>query len=195
MSKSIGILLAAGESSRLGQPKQLLKWKEEPLIVHALSEMQAVCSETWVVLGAHAPKIRQALPPETSILLNENWKNGMGSTIRTGIIKASEQTSAEWVLISLCDQPYLDRAHYSKLMASRNESGVVATSYGKGGGVPALFHRQYWDALIQFNGDAGAKSIINQPNINIPRVEPAGDPSDIDTLEDYKKLIGKSFPH
>ena len=193
MIKTIGILLAAGSSSRLGQPKQLLEWKNQPFIVHTLSELQAVCSEVWVVLGAQSKEIRKVLPKDTIILVNEEWEKGMGSSIRLGINRALDQKSIDWVLISLCDQPQLDRSHFTKLIESHLESGAVATAYEQRGGVPALFHRKYWNTLVQFSGDAGARSIINHSDNSIPWIQPTADPSDVDTLEDYQKLLRKSF--
>ena len=194
MSDPFGILLAAGESSRLGQPKQLLDWKGVPLIVHALSEMRTVCAEVRVVLGAHAGEIQKVLPSEIRILFNEEWQSGLGSSIRKGMNEALTQKTEDWVLLNLCDQPYLDRRHFARLIASQDESGVVATAYGQRAGVPALFHRKHWNTLVKFQGDAGARYILNQPNTSIPMVKPTESTVDIDTLEDYHKLTGNSDP-
>src|ERR1700761_1556804 len=100
------IILAAGESSRLGQPKQNLLFKGQTLLQRTVdSALQSECKPVIVVLGANDSTI---IPPkETIVLYNKDWKEGMASSIRTAINELNKDLSVDKVIIMLCDQPFV----------------------------------------------------------------------------------------
>ena len=100
------ILLAAGESSRMGQPKQLLDWHGEPLIVAQIEALlEAGCGPVVVVLGAHAHQLRALIPSraDVQVTTNRNWREGRASSIRTGARAVS--SAREAVVVASVDQP------------------------------------------------------------------------------------------
>ncbi len=100
------ILLAAGESSRMGEPKQLLDWGGRPLVVAQIEALQgAGCRPVVVVLGAHADRVRSVLPAraEVQVTTNRNWRSGRASSIRAGARAVPPSTEA--VVVVSVDQP------------------------------------------------------------------------------------------
>ncbi len=173
---TLGILLAAGGSTRFGQSKQLLMWHGQPLIAHTIMQLLAAgCERIAVVLGADAPACRQrceeALEPHSkglaavTWLLNPDWKSGQASSLRVALkFLASLDDKPAHFLIALCDQPLLLSTHYQRLIesASAPPVRVAATQYSEGGGVPACFRYDCLHQLSMLEKDAGAKAWIRQ---------------------------------
>lgn len=187
------IILAAGASTRLGRPKQLLKFQNNSLISNSVkSAINSKSKKTLVVLGSNSELIKKEIEDfPIEILENKNWKEGMSSSIKCGLnyfIKEKAETNA--VVIMLCDQPLIDNNHLNFLIDkfSETEKPIVATQYENSVGVPALFSNNFFDELLTIKGDKGAKQLI-QNNLNkteiikVPEAE-----LDIDTIEDYEKL-------
>ena len=106
------LILAAGSSSRLGKPKQLLKIKDESLIQIAVKKALTFTDDVKVVLGHKSDEIIEELKDfPISILVNLNYEQGMGSSISFGI---KDFTHSKKVLIMLCDQPLIHLSHYKK---------------------------------------------------------------------------------
>ena len=126
------LILAAGSSSRLGRPKQLLKINEKTLLEQAIDSALEVSEKVVVVLGANEKLIRPSiskLPIE--VVLNQNWKEGMSSSIRTGV-SFLEKKSPQPILIMVCDQPYIDGDFLRKMsdIFFKNEYLIIAAEYG-----------------------------------------------------------------
>lgn len=189
-----GLLLAAGGSSRLGQPKQLLNFKGKTLIRRAAETLVASkCDPIVVVLGAEIERSTIELDGlNVAICINVNWPTGMSSSIISGLRSLIEiGPNLDAVVITLCDQPYVNSVDIDKLITAFNVSRppIVAAKYGETTGVPALFSSKLFNDLIQLVGDRGAKALINN-GIDIVTVDLIAAAYDIDTAFDLDLLGG-----
>lgn len=187
------IILAAGASTRMGKPKQLLPYQGRSLLRH-ITEI-AIASKNQpviVVLGANAeiikPEICQ-LPVQ--IVENLQWASGMGSSIQAGIeaIKALGQ-NVEAVAIALCDQPFVSVQVINQLVEAyrRSDKAIVACEYAGTLGVPALFHHTFFSKLTNLKQGEGAKQIIKKYINEVTSIPFLQGKIDIDTPDDYKQL-------
>jgi molybdenum cofactor cytidylyltransferase len=192
MHKIGAVILAAGSSSRMGQPKQLLSLRGKTLVracIDAVSE--AGCSPVVVVTGSDSEKVYLEVA-DANVLeaQNANWQRGIGSSIRSGVQAVIDHApDVEAVLLMVCDQPAVNTRFVERLIAARDETkkDIVASSYADTIGVPALFDRTLFEELLSLGDEAGAKSIILQ---NPERVEQLPFPDgaiDVDTWEDWEK--------
>lgn len=187
------VLLAAGTSSRLGRPKQLLKIGEKTLIEKMADVGLATgCQHVVVVLGAFFEKIKPAVDHlPVNILINENWSDGMGSTIACGmefLMKNHPETEA--VLLMVCDQPHVSPAVLKKLMETWRKTGapVVASEYGGAFGVPAVFDQKLFAELATLDGEKGAKPLMLRYRDEMKLVAFPEGKIDLDTPEDFSCL-------
>lgn len=192
--KIAGLLLAAGGSTRLGRPKQLVEFEGETLIRRAAKALiGAGCSSIVVVLGSEIEGSGKALDGiGAEIVLNDAWESGMGSSIACGmrsIISASQDVDA--VLISLCDQPLVtaDKLQPFIQTFSHLKAGIVAAEYDGVAGVPALFSARCFPQLASLKGEKGAREVIrNSPDtVTIPLPEAA---IDVDKEQDLRIPLG-----
>tara|TARA_R110000772_G_scaffold59378_3_gene134494 strand:- start:733 stop:1344 length:612 start_codon:yes stop_codon:yes gene_type:complete len=188
------IIPAAGASRRIGSPKQLLKWGDSTLISHAIDTAEELGQkEIVVVLGAYYDKIKPVIYNRSiRILKNEDWKNGLGSSIAVGLEYLHENVdTCDAVLILLPDQPLIV-PFYLKTMIDKfkvGENQIIATSYGSEKyGVPALFDKKYFDKLRGLTDDRGAQELIKQSVKFVTTTDINPLISDIDTEEDYNKI-------
>ncbi len=187
------IILAAGASTRMGQPKQLLPIAGRPLIVHAAEA--ALAGGAWpvvVVLGAHAEKIRPALA-RLPVLTVENsaWPEGMASSIRTGITTLRQfSRTLDAALLALCDQPAFSAAVIAQLLAAQRATGrtIVAAHYNARHGAPALLLREHFPTLAALTGEAGARDLLNGTPDHVAAVDLPALAHDLDTPADYAAL-------
>lgn len=187
------VILAAGPSSRMGTPKQLLQFRGQTLVRRAASAaVGAGCRPVVVVTGAHATATRKALSGlgvrETE---NKKWASGMSSSIRAGIEDIAKLDSKiDAIVLMLCDQPFATEDLIASLIAAHREMGrsIVASKYSGSYGVPVLFGKSHFAKLTTLEGEAGAKCVI-QNNLDHAHFVnfPAGE-IDIDTPEDLARL-------
>ena len=183
------IILAAGESSRLGSPKQNLLFNGETLLKRAVEAGQQSNVDTIVVvLGAHADLIKPIR--DTLTLYNKNWQEGMASSIRCAMVEINKDPAIEEVIIMLCDQPFVSADLINSLITKQNETAksIIASTYKKTSGVPVLFVRSLFPELLLLRGKEGAKKILKQHMNNIATIPFERGGIDIDTPEDYSKL-------
>jgi molybdenum cofactor cytidylyltransferase len=197
------VILAAGGSTRLGQPKQLLRYRGETMLRRTANvALSAGCDPVIVVLGSEANSMRKELPDmSVGIVVNENWLEGMSSSIRSGILALDGMAShgqTDAALLMLCDQPLID-SNAVKRLARCYQQGrklIVASRYRLHDeeifGVPAIFARGLFSELKNLHGDAGAKSIIMGHHRASAFIPLPGAAFDIDTFADYHRL--KSSP-
>ncbi len=186
-----GIILAAGASRRLGQPKQLLQLASRPLLQHVMdSAEQSVLDDVVVVLGANAERIQPALEPRRArFVLNERYSQGQSTSIHTGL--AALPASIDAALIILGDSfglsPDLINRLVSKYRAGRPT--IVAPQFTDGMGNPVLFDRSIWPDLFAIEGDIGARELLRARQCEIATVVVNSQRlPDIDTWEAYIAL-------
>jgi molybdenum cofactor cytidylyltransferase len=192
--KSIGvILLGAGASSRLGNPKQLLLYDGQTLLQHSLQVADASDAHPVVlVLGAHADSIKEEIDGISAhTVLNAEWKEGMASSIKCGVQKLVDiNPNTEGAVLMVCDQPFVSASLLNEMVHAYKQSGkqIITCTYANTFGPPTLFHKSIFPELLQLKGDVGARSILA---LNADKVElvlfPEGN-LDIDTQEDYERL-------
>ena len=194
MTKTGIIILAAGSSTRMGQPKQLMMYKNKTFLQHIISEAKnALLDPVICVTGYQSDLITNSISVmEVSIVYNEHWPEGMGSGISTGI-RHLMLTDADSVILAVSDQPYVSSDLFSEMVRWKDESGkgIVACTYAGTLGTPVLFTKDYFDRLQSLNGNQGAKNIVK---LNLPDVCPVEFEKgsvDIDSKEDYEKLISE----
>lgn len=187
------VILAAGASSRLGRPKQLLPFDGKTLLGHVSQEaVNSGAGTVIVVLGAHEDQIRKEIDLRSAMaVVNSNWQEGMASSIRCGIEALLHmQPEAESAVLMLCDQPYVTSALLNELIAIHKNKGnaIVASKYGDAIGAPALFHKSIFPELQQLKGDVGAKAVIHQHINEVEAVAFSKGSVDVDTAADYELL-------
>ena len=158
----VGAILAAGSSSRLGRPKQLVPVGGEPLVRRtARIALASPCAEIAVVLGAATDDVARALDGlSVALLPNPAWSEGVASSIRTAAAWARAR-SASAVLLLVCDQPRLSAEHLGALLAEHARTGgSVGSRYRDIVGVPAVFPARSFDALARLTGDRGARALL-----------------------------------
>ena len=188
------IILAAGGSRRLGQPKQLLAYRGETLLVRAIRlANEAGASPVLVVLGANFETILAAIQSSNSIPIhNDRWRQGIASSIEAGVRALSVcGPEAEGVLLMGCDQPRLTADHLRSVIAAfEGQAGAVmaASSYAGVQAVPAVFPRVTFAELRSLRGERGARSVIESAPCPVVAMEFPGGEVDIDSPEDLALL-------
>jgi len=187
------IVLAAGASTRLGQPKQLLEIDGESLLRRTVRlAAKGGCSPIFVVLGFESERMSKELHDlEAKPVLNPDWQSGMASSLRSGIRTMMNETpEPQKTLILLCDQPSLSVDILSRLLrvGAEKNSLITASSYAGRFGVPAIFDKQLYPDLLKVAGDQGARLVIQRFSAQISTVEFPGGGIDIDTQEDLANL-------
>lgn len=181
-----GVVLAAGASSRLGHPKQLIEWQGKPLVLDIAGKLQtAGIDRIAVVVGAEEAGVRAILAGmDLDLIPNPGWREGMGGSIAAGVAHA-EKRGAEAVLIALTDQPRIDAGHYRGLLEKYAVTHrIVATGYPDGSGVPAIFPRAHFEDLQKLEGDRGAREILARRSDVVEIVPNAAAADDIDLPSD-----------
>jgi molybdenum cofactor cytidylyltransferase len=189
------IILAAGSSTRMGKPKQLLMYGSRTFLRHAAEvAVASVCRPILIVFGAYASQFQSEIDdlPVRSVT-NERWAEGMGSSIQVGVraLKAYDrEDNTEALVLMLCDQPYVRAAVINDLVTAyhANGKGIIASEYSGTLGVPALFGREYFAELAAMSGAAGAKHLIATHTSDVMPVPFPKGITDIDTPEDYRQL-------
>jgi molybdenum cofactor cytidylyltransferase len=193
-SSTIGLMiLAAGASTRMGTPKQLLAYRGCTLILHVAEvAITSVCQPIVVVLGANAEQIK----PEISqlpvhIVENQQWADGMSSSIRVGLeaLLAVNQ-NLEAVAIALCDQPFVSSQTLDRIVEAYRFTGkpIIASEYAGTLGVPVLFSRSLFSELMALKSNEGAKQLIKRHIHEVFSVPFPEGSIDIDTPTDYEQL-------
>lgn len=186
------IILAAGSSSRLGQPKQNLVYKGKTLLQRVVeTALSSICQPVVVVLGANyqliAPTISGYL---VEVIINHEWSEGMASSIRSGLKKCLEmKPSLKSVAIMVCDQPFVDTYLVNMLTVTKAHEGICACSYSGTVGVPVLFDAVYFDELLQLKGAEGAKKVMQHHMEKVKEIPFDLGSIDIDTMTDYDRLF------
>ncbi len=185
------MILAAGASTRFGSPKQLAKFEGRTLIERICDTALSTEFETVVVLGSEADEVRKVISVKpVEIAFNEDWQEGLSTSIKTGLRKLLElDADLPAVILTLADQPFITNKTFLKLVNKWIETGkpIVASAYSDTLGTPALFARDCFDSLQELSGDTGAKTLINErTQNNLTYISAPEAETDIDTLEDLR---------
>lgn len=187
------LILAAGASTRMGQPKQMLVVDGEPLLVHSVRVALATGADVFVVLGANAEAHKAVLRDHPVHLIDHpQWKNGMGSSLKAGLKEMlTANPAATGVLVMLCDQPRVSRDHLERLLnrAARSEKEIVASHYDQTFGVPALFKQSMFPSLLTLGDEAGAAKLIRNHSDKVDVVDFPGGGIDLDTPGDLERYL------
>ncbi len=173
----------------MGEPKQLLRVGASTLVRHTAEQaIAADVAKTIVVLGAEAEAVRaelRDLPVE--LIENARWSEGMGRSIAAGVESATDCAA---VVILTCDQPHVSAAIINRLIAEQEATGkpIVASAYGGTLGVPALFAREFFEALRQLAPNEGAKRLFVEHRKSVSSVDFAEGAVDLDTPPDYERF-------
>lgn len=187
----IGIILSAGESKRMGTPKQLLPWGKT-IVLQRIVDMASASRLEMIllILGCRADEIagRISLSPQSRILVNQDFREGMGSSVQCGI--RNSPPDAEAFMILLGDQPLVDTSAINRLIDSyyENGKGIVIPVYNGRRGHPVLFAARFKSELLAI-GDQGAREVVHKHAGEILEV-PMDTPhilKDMDTPQDYEK--------
>lgn len=196
---SIGIvILAAGASTRLGTPKQLLRYQGYSLIQRVVTTAISSLGEPIiVVLGANAAQIQPELQAfAIHVVLNPQWIDGISTSIRTGIeALLTIKPDVEAVVLLVCDQPFIEPDLIYQLITAYQltHQPIIASEYAGVVGVPALFEHTLFPTLMGLSGDRGAKQLMQSANSSIQTIPYPAAAFDIDTLTDYTQLLQPTF--
>jgi len=178
------VVLAAGDASRFGATKQLAEFDGEALVRRAVRLAASVCGAQSVLVSGKdwQQVIEAALPVPGFFVVNESYKDGIGSSL--AVAARSLACVAEAVIVLLADQPLITSEHLQALVAEwrRAPGQIVATAYADTVGPPAIFPGRYIGQLAALTGDRGAKAIIASESARTVQFEPAA--ADIDRPED-----------
>ena len=183
------VVLAAGSSSRLGHPKQLVDFRGKNLLQHHIDVLNSKeFGLKLLVLGANKEEIEPKINPHGfAIVENSEWEEGIASSIRAGVKAVQEISNIERILFTVCDQPFINKQILDRLVDASN-SGIVASSYGSRLGVPAMFGTFYFQELLALKGDEGAKRIILNEMDKVTQIKFPHGEFDIDTPADLDEL-------
>lgn len=192
---SYGVLiLGAGNSSRLGQPKQLLRYQGRTLIRQMGEEaIAAVDAPVMVVTGANADLVGEALRElPIEVVENDHWEEGMSSSIGIGVRELQLlHPELASIIIMVCDQPFVNASLLRQLIQHQKVTGkgIVGATYENTIGTPVLFGSYYFPALKELHGQDGIREILRQSTGDIAIVSFPLGALDIDTAEDYQQLL------
>ena len=192
-TKTAMIILAAGQSKRMGTLKQNLPWKRTTLLGHAIEQgLNSVADHVFVVLGSNSKAIISEINSgNITTIYNPEWQAGMGTSIASAMQYLDKNSlHFDAVLIALSDQPLIEYKHYNKLINSlfANNKKIVATKIDTRAGVPAIFSSQYFSLLSKLHKDYGARKILSKHGQEIMILNIDNKIIDLDTMDTYKYI-------
>jgi molybdenum cofactor cytidylyltransferase len=192
-----GIVLAAGGATRFGSPKQLLPWREEPMVrASTRSALSAGLSPVIVVVGAAGQAVENAVSDlPVSVARNPSWETGQSSSIRAGLAACPPSVCSAVFL--LADQPHITPDVIQALVdahASERAAIVAPLIQGDRRGNPVLFDRETFADLNELRGDDGGRAIFTMHRVHYVPWHDERIARDVDTEEDYRRLRQEDQP-
>jgi molybdenum cofactor cytidylyltransferase len=189
--RTAGVVLAAGASTRLGRPKQLLQWQGRPLVYHAASiGLQSGLNPVIVVTGFAGQEVAKAVDGlPVQVIHNPNWQDGQSTAVVSAIQALPEDVGA--VIFLLSDQPLIPVDLVRELAAAHAEGmhPIVAPLVNGRRSNPVLFDRQLFQDLSQLSGDVGGRVLFSRYPVKWVEWVKEGIDLDIDTEQDYSRLV------
>jgi molybdenum cofactor cytidylyltransferase len=186
-----GVVLAAGTSSRLGRPKQLLELEGRPLLQHVLDAAAASgLDEVVVVLGHDSERIASTLelPPGTRVVVNHDYEAGQSTSLRAGLDSVDPRADAAAILLG--DQPRLTSSAIRKALDAfrAREAPIMRALWQGQPGHPVVLARSEWGSVKKLKGDKGARDLV-AASARVEVIEMGEPPvADVDTWEQYERL-------
>ncbi|KXX69533.1 NTP transferase domain-containing protein [Flammeovirga sp. SJP92] len=190
MHKAI-LLLCAGNSSRLGRPKQLLEWKGKSILEHIIEKLNTLNIPILAITGGYHDQMVSVLKKNNiETVYCSGWASGMSESIKFGVQSLLKQTpDLQKIMIVLSDIPLIERSHYEAILHQSETSKIVISQFQKVKGVPAVFDAAFFTKLMELKGDQGAKPIIQEHSKEVTILSSKQPFFDVDTEEDYQKLL------
>jgi molybdenum cofactor cytidylyltransferase len=187
------IILAAGNSSRMGEPKQLLPFEGKTFLQCTIdAALGSKATSKVVVLGADKDEIKKSFRADSiPVIHNPEWEKGMASTMQKGLQYLTKFKKLDQVILVLCDQPFVHSGILDSLIDLQESTGkgIVACKYADTLGVPALFTQQYFEEMMGLKNSEGAKKVIYNHLNDVAELDFAKGAVDIDTYEEYEELM------
>jgi len=188
-----GIILAAGESTRFGKPKQLLDWKGQPFVrAVAMTALEAGLSPVVIVVGANSEQVEAAVKDlNVSIVKNDEWKSGQGSSIKAGVNNLLSNHEVGSAIFLLVDQPQITTSIIRALVEKHAEAlePIIAPMVLDQRANPVLFDRVTFNDLMNIAGDVGGRAIFHKHHVEYLPWHDDRMLLDVDTPEHYERLI------
>ncbi len=185
------VILAAGNSSRMGTSKALLPWMKSTLIKELVDKYLQLNQEVIVVSGSNHKALLNLQLQTSHIVENKNYEQGMGKSIAVGVhYVQSHFPKAKGVFMVTVDQPFIPLSHLQNMLTVFKSNTIVVSSSEQGyRGIPSLFSSAYFEELAALDDDEGAKPVCFKYNTQLQLVQTAHeDLDDMDTPEMYQKL-------
>ena len=187
------ILLAAGESKRMGKPKLLLPLGDSTVLENTIDNLlNSNADEVIVVLGANAQQMERVISNKAvKVVINPDYRQGMSTSLICGLKQVSRQ--AQRIMVALADQPYIDKKTYNKLIQQslNSDRGIVLPTHKSRRGNPIIFDILYKDELLQLEGDVGGRELLKRhPDDTLEvTVDCEGIYINLNTMDDYKSAL------
>lgn len=179
----VGLLLAAGEGSRMGRPKALVTHADGTPWVLASARVlrEGGCDQVVVVLGAAADRVRSLLPADVTAVEATDWRTGMGASLRTGLEALADHDAAESALVHLVDLPDVGPAVVARVLASSGPEVLARATYLSRPGHPVLLGRRHWAGIAaSVSGDRGARDYLRHRAVTEVDCSDLADGVDVD---------------
>ncbi len=185
------IILAAGGSSRMGKPKQLLEIGGKTLVSIVIKNILAsIIDEIIIVTQPDLPLIEDNEYPEIKRIVNKDWQTGQSSSMKAGLNAVDEKTDA--VMFFMADQPMVDEGIINRLITAfqETEKPIISPLYNGKKGAPVIFKRRLFDELNLIQGDRGGRDLLEVYPVEYMNIDMSLAAMDVDTPEEYDKLRG-----
>lgn len=188
------LILAAGNSSRMGEPKMLLPWGKLSVLEAVLETAMSInASEVYLVAGAESTSLKEtASKYDIKLIENPHWERGMGHSLARGVALA-QNSDPEGIMVLLADMPTVQTATLNGLIDTfkQTKADIICTKYPQLQAVPAIFRKNIFARLTRLDGEVGAKQLFQLSDITVASYPIESAYEDIDTPETYQQLKKK----